>query len=259
VTPLPHSLERTIVIGAEIETVFKFFTDPALWAEWWGAGSTIDPRPGGDLRICHSNGFVSVGNVLEISPPNRFAFTFSLQTNPPTRAEDSRVTIRLSRHSDGTQLMLTHELASAAVRDLMHQGWRFQLSLFSNAVADLVNAGAASRVDDWFALWTEPDAAARQATLDRIAVPVVRFRDRHSALEGSSEIVAHIGASQRFMPGIALKRRGGVRHCQGTVLADWSAVSTEGVERISGTNVFVFGADGKLVSVTGIPAEASKS
>jgi uncharacterized protein YndB with AHSA1/START domain len=258
VTPLPYSLERTIVIGAKIKTVFTFFTDAAHWAAWWGAGSTIDPRPGGTLRICHSNGFVSVGNVLEVEPPNRFVFTFSLQTTPPTPAEDSRVTIRLAEHSDGTQLTLKHELQSAAVRDLMHQGWRFQLSMFSNAVADLVHAGAANLVDEWFALWSEPEASLRQAKLERIAVPSLRFRDRHSALEGTTEIIIHVGASQRFMPGMVLKRRGGVRQCQGTALADWTALSKDGVERMSGTNVFVFNAGGKIASVTGIPAEVAK-
>ena len=42
-------------IEADRETVFRYFTDSGRWAAWWGAGSTIDPRPGGggagsDLR-----------------------------------------------------------------------------------------------------------------------------------------------------------------------------------------------------------------
>ena len=52
--PLPHSLDRTIVIRARRETVFRYFTDSLRWAKWWGAGSMIDPefttgRPG-DVR-----------------------------------------------------------------------------------------------------------------------------------------------------------------------------------------------------------------
>jgi len=42
-----------------------------------------------------------------------------------------------------------------------------------------------------------------------------------------------------------------VRHCQGSVLADWMAVGSDGKERMSGTSVFVFGPDGRIETVTG--------
>ena len=45
-TAFPHLLERTVDIGATVDTVFEYFTDSALWAAWWGAGSAIDARPG---------------------------------------------------------------------------------------------------------------------------------------------------------------------------------------------------------------------
>ena len=42
---------------------------------------------------------------------------------------------RLDSHPAGTLVQLTHEFADAAVRDHHVQGWRFQLSLFANAMA----------------------------------------------------------------------------------------------------------------------------
>jgi len=39
-------LEVTVHIEAQPETVFSYFTDSVRWAAWWGAGSTIDARPG---------------------------------------------------------------------------------------------------------------------------------------------------------------------------------------------------------------------
>ena len=105
-------------------------------------------------------------------------------------AEESRVTIRLEQQAEGTMLKLTHEVSDAVTRDLLVQGWRFHFSLFANAVANYVNAGAPDVVDAWFALWTEPDAAAREATLGRIAARKVRFRDRYSRLDGIDEVVA---------------------------------------------------------------------
>lgn len=248
---LPHSVNRSILIQADVDTVFTFFTDSARWSAWWGAGSTVEPRVGGAIRIRHSNGFESTGEVLEIAAPERFVFTYSLQAARPVRAEESRVTIRLEAHGTATLVSVTHDVADAAVSELLPQGWRFHLSLFSNAVADVTNVDAPALADAWFALWTEPDAATRTATLERIATPGIQFRDRYSCLEGIAEVETHIGASQRFMPGVALERRGKVRHCQGTALADWVALK-DGKEMMAGTNVFVFGPGGKFASVTGV-------
>ncbi len=247
-----YAVDRSILIEADRETVFGFFTDSARWAAWWGAESTIEPRAGGALRIRHSNGFVSEGEVLEMAPPERFVFTFSLQSQQLVPAEDSRVTIRLEQQAAGTLVRVTHEVNDKVVADQLVQGWRFHLSMFANAVADLVNAGAPEIADAWFALWTQPDAAARKTTLGRIAAPDVKFRDRYSSLGGIDEVVAHIGASQKFMPGIRMERCGNVRHCQGTVLVDWAAESNDGKVKMKGTNVFVLGPGARIESVTGL-------
>jgi len=53
------------------------------------------------------------------------------------------------------------------------------------------------------------------------------------------------------MPGLSIARETDVRHCQGTVLADWVGRSTDGAERGRGTNVFTFNSHGQIESVTG--------
>jgi hypothetical protein len=161
------------------------------------------------------------------------------------------VAIRLEPEGTGTRLRLSHEFADAAARDEHVQGWRYQLALFANVVSDEVNAGAASVVDGWFDAWAEPDPDARAGALATIADVSVRFRDRYGLTEGLADLLPHIAAAQRFMPGIRLRRRGDVRHCQGTVLADWVVVTADGQERGSGMNVFVLDAAGRIVSVTG--------
>ena len=62
---LPHALDREVFIRARPATVFGFFTDSARWAAWWGAGSTIDPRPGGRVVIRYPNAVEAGGEVLE--------------------------------------------------------------------------------------------------------------------------------------------------------------------------------------------------
>ena len=248
---LPYQLDRVITIEAPRDTVFSFFTDNARWAGWWGAGSTIEPRPGGRVLIVHPNKVEVSGEVVAISPPDSITFTYGYGAGGPIPPGGSLVTIRLDPHGAGTRLHLTHAFSDDAQREHHVQGWRFQLSLFSNAVLNLLHNGADATVDAWFGLWSEPDADTRSRTLGRIASPDVRFHDRFSALEGSAEVDSHVTAAQRFMPGLSLRRRGSVRHCQGVVLADWDAVGSDGGSRGAGTNVFHLGADGRIVSATG--------
>jgi len=248
---LPYQLDRTIVIKAKPETVFRFFTDSARWAGWWGAGSTIDATRGGKVYIRHPNGVETLGEVLEVSDPERIVFTYGFASGKPIPPGSSRVTIRLDPDAGGTRLHLLHEFAESGPRDEHVQGWRFQLSLFGNLVANEVYAGAASSVDAWFSAWAIADDKSREESLARIAASGIHFRDRYSMLDGLADLTAHSGATQRFMPGIRMERKGDIRHCQGTVLADWIALDSDSKERVSGTNVFVFGADGKIDSVTG--------
>ena len=248
---LPYQLDRVITIAAPRATVFRFFTDNERWAAWWGAGSTIEPRTGGRVHIVHPNKVEVSGEVVAVSPPDSIAFTYGYGAGGPIPPGGSLVTIRLEPHGDGTRLHLTHEFSDIAQRDHHIQGWRFQLSLFSNAVLNLLHHDAETTVDAWFGLWSEPDPDSRSRTLARIASPSVQFHDRFSALEGADEVGAHVTAAQRFMPGLSLRRRGSIRHCCGVVLADWDAIASDGGSRGAGTNVFQLGADGRIVSSTG--------
>jgi uncharacterized protein YndB with AHSA1/START domain len=158
-----HILERSVLIKAAPSIVFRFFTDSARWARWWGAGSSIEPRAGGRVLICYPNGARASGEVLAIEAPERIIFSFGYESGNPIAPGCSRVTIRLEPQDLGTRLHLLHSFDEAAVRDQHAQGWRFQLSLFANAVAEEVFADAAVVVDSWFAAWTITVDAARRA------------------------------------------------------------------------------------------------
>lgn len=253
-TTKQFQLDRILTIGAHPETVFSFFTDSARWAAWWGAGSTIDPRPGGRVFVLHPGGVEASGEVLELDPPERIVFSYGFASGNPIPPGSSRVTIRLAPHAEGTQLHLTHEFDDEGTRDQHVQGWRFQLSLFANAVANVVNEDAAARVDRWFSAWNQSDAAERKSELTQIAAADIRFCDKFSRTDGIDELDAHLDAARRFMPGVALNRNGRVRHCQGNVLADW--VALKGDKQVSsGTNLFQFTADGEVRFVTGFWAD----
>jgi uncharacterized protein YndB with AHSA1/START domain len=249
---LPHFMERTVLINAPRPAVFRYFTDSARWANWWGAGSTIDPVAGGRVYIRYANGVEVSGEVIAVNPPETISFTFGYVSGAPMPLGASTVTIQLSEdeHS-GTRLHLRHEFAEASARDQHAQGWRFQLSLFSNVVANEIFADVSGQVDGWFDAWMIADDTEREQKFAGLAAPAIEFRDRHSLLLGVSDLNAHAGAALRFMPGVVLRRKGSVRQCQGTVLADWTVPAPDGSERMSGTSLFVFDGAGKIRSVTG--------
>jgi uncharacterized protein YndB with AHSA1/START domain len=249
---LNNTVERSVEIQAPRETVFRYFTDSARWAKWWGAGSTIDPHVGGKVYIRHPNAVEMVGEIVELAPPDRIVFTWGHADGKPIPPGGSRVTIRLIPEGAGTRLQLVHEFADARVRDEYVQGWRFQLALFANVVADEVFANAGSMVDAWFDAWALAEPQARDAEFARIAASDIRFRDRYSLLDGLADLSAHAAASQRFMPGVRMRRKGEIRHCQGTIIADWVAESGDGKELMSGLNVFEMGPDVRIHAVTGL-------
>jgi len=245
-----YELERSVVIEASPDTVFRYFTDSTRWASWWGAGSTIDARVGGRMCIRHPGGVEVSGEVTAVTPPERLAFTYGYVAGP---ASPSSVEITLTPTGRGaTRLHLRHVFTDEAARNEHVQGWRYQLSIFGNLVASEVFADAASTVDAWFTAWSEPDTGSREALLARLVSGEIRFRDRFSLIDGLDDLRPHLAAVHRFMPGMRLERQGEVRQCQGVVLADWVARGADGAERGAGTNVFVLGGDGRIQSVTGL-------
>ncbi len=248
---LPFRLDRSVFILAKPDTVFAFFQDSARWASWWGAGSTIDPRVGGTVYVRHPGNVEASGEIREIRAPERIVFTYGYASGKPVGPGESLVTINLAREGAGTRLTLTHELADEAARNEHIQGWRFQLSLFGNLVANELHANAADLADAWFSAWAEPDPAKRRADFDAIAAADLSFHDRYSMLEGVSEVTEHAGAAQKFMPGMRMQRDGPVRHCLGTALVNWTVPGPDGKLLAQGTNVFTLGADGKIMAVTG--------
>ena len=248
-----YRLDRSVFIHAHPETVFAFFQDSARWASWWGAGSTIDPRVGGKVYVRYPGNVEASGEITEIAAPTKLAFTYGYHTEgSPVPAGSSQVTIVLAREAGGTRLTLTHLLPTENSRNEHIQGWRYQLSLFANTIANSINANAGPIADAWFDAWAETDDAKRKAAFKAIAADDVQFGDKYSCLDGVEEITLHAGAAQKFMPGMTPRRVGDARHCLGTAIVEWNIANPAGASVASGTNVFEFDADGKIAGVIGV-------
>ena len=76
--PLRHEVR----IEAPPDVVQRFFTDPARLVEWWPSEATIDPRPGGALRLrfIRPDGTADLarGEFVELST-RRIVFTWGFE------------------------------------------------------------------------------------------------------------------------------------------------------------------------------------
>jgi uncharacterized protein YndB with AHSA1/START domain len=248
---LEHILERTVTIRAQRPTVSRFFTDVERFATWWGAGSRIDPHPGGEVYIRYPNGVVAAGVCVQVNEPDRYSFSYGYESGRPVSPGASLVTVRLEEVDGGTSLHLRHAFASSDARDQHVQGWRYQLAVLANLAAAEQHRGVEAVVDRFLAAWNEVDRNARRRELEAVALPELEFRDAYSVTASIVDLVEHIGAVQLHMPGVRLDRRGPVRHCQGTAIADWVALAADGVERGRGCNVFELAPNGRISRAVG--------
>lgn len=248
-----HQLERRVVLRASPATAFEFFTDSALFADWWGEGSAIDPRPGGAVRICYPGGIVVSGEVLEIEAEQRIVFTYGYEDGRgPVDPGETQVEITLDAHPDGTELRLVHTFADEGVRDAHVGGWRYQLAIFAGAVARHLHRDLDGLLDRFYAAQNIDGIEARAAALAEVTGPGFTFRDSFACLAGATEFAQHLEAARAHGVAATIERSGPTRHCQGTALSEWLAKGADGAVMMSGSNVVELGLDGRIDGVVGL-------
>lgn len=242
-------------ISARPSTVYRWLTEPERFARWMGAAmgkATLESRIGGALRV-EFPGSVVVGEVVDMVPDQRFAFTWGYAeagASPP--ASSTRVEITLEPTGDGTLLVLRHSgLPSEMLRQQHRGGWRLYSAVLASGAADEELASARTQAADaWFAAWAECDAAKRRALLERCCDAGVEFRDNYAALSGIEDLDGHIAASQTMMSGMTLAPAGPPDGCHEMVRVPWE-VSVHGAVVAHGVNVGRLGVDGRWRSMYG--------
>ncbi|MCY2959681.1 MAG: SRPBCC domain-containing protein [Planctomycetota bacterium] len=248
-------IDREVLLRATRGVVYGYLSDPARFAAWWGAGSTIEPRVGGGVLIRFVNGVEVGGELLELVPGERVVFTYGFRDPGKKPAwGGSRVLFRLADRPDGTALALRHEFPDSASRDGHVAGWGYQLAVLAGLVAREQHAALGDRVDAWFAAWSSDDPAERSRLLTPATADGVKFRDAWAVVSTRDELLAHITAAKRHMPGVRIERSGEPRHVQGCVLVDWQAKGPDGKAAMRGTNVFELAPDGRIAGGVGFPA-----
>jgi uncharacterized protein YndB with AHSA1/START domain len=130
------AVECEIRVAAAPETVFPYFTDPALATRWKGIEATLDPRPGGVYRVKVHEGNVAKGEYVEVDPPRRVVFTWGWEHEDTlVEAGTSTVEIELIPDGEGTLVRLVHRDLPAEARDSHAMGWRHYLARLAIAGA----------------------------------------------------------------------------------------------------------------------------
>jgi uncharacterized protein YndB with AHSA1/START domain len=123
------AVEVEVWIGASPETVFDFFTDPALMVQWMGRVVETDPRPGGDFRCEISDDAIASGEYVAVERPERFVMTWGWNgEDSVTKPGSSTVEVLLAAEGDGTHVRLIHTgLPTTESAEKHGHGWRHYL------------------------------------------------------------------------------------------------------------------------------------
>ena len=102
------SVTREVVIDASPETVWEFLVDPEKIRRWKGVSVSFDARIGGDYRIEVLSRNIAAGEVVELDPPRRLAYTWGWEGNDAVPPGSTTVVYELVPEGTGTRLRLTH-------------------------------------------------------------------------------------------------------------------------------------------------------
>jgi len=131
-------VEQTVRIGAEPETVWRYWTDPERMCDWWGEAADLDARPGGTCRVdMGGGGPVMLGEYLELVPYERIVFSFGWEPAagvPYVAPGSTRVEVTLTADAGDTILTLRHTGLPAEQVDEHRSGWVHFLPRLANAV-----------------------------------------------------------------------------------------------------------------------------
>jgi uncharacterized protein YndB with AHSA1/START domain len=127
-TRAPDGVEQEVRIAARPDTVFPFFTDPALMTQWMGVSATLDPRPGGEFHVNVTGTDLARGTYVAVEPPRRVVFTWGWESDTsPVPPGSSTVEVTLEPDGDGTLVRLVHRDLPEPAREPHGRGWAHYL------------------------------------------------------------------------------------------------------------------------------------
>jgi uncharacterized protein YndB with AHSA1/START domain len=128
-------LERRI--DAPPNAVFRYLTEPDLWARWQGESAELDPRPGGRFRVRMAEGQIVEGRFVTVEQDARVVITWGWDGHPRMPPGTSTVEFELSADGAGTIVRLTHHGIPPEDLPIHREGWGAFLPRLAAAAAGL--------------------------------------------------------------------------------------------------------------------------
>ncbi len=114
-------------IAAPPASVFRYLTEPELWARWQGEHADLDPVPGGIFRVRMLGGQTVEGRYLEVEQDSRVVVTWGWLDHPRMPPGATTVVIELVPEGEGTLVRLTHRGLPAEDLPIHRTGWEAYL------------------------------------------------------------------------------------------------------------------------------------
>jgi uncharacterized protein YndB with AHSA1/START domain len=234
-----HRLRLDVRIRAAPAVIFPLLSTPEGFASWMGEGSEIGAEAGAPMRVVYPNGVEAHGEVVESDPPHRVVFTWG--------------------YKDGAN-GIEHEGFDTEDQAGAHRGgWRYYTALLTEAASAAAFDGfLTQRVAAFIDAWGETDLDLRRQKLDECVRDDVVFRDAMGYTTGIDDLVGHISAALRFMPGVRLEARGEPARTHEVAVFGWRMVGPEGAELAVGDNIARLAGDGRFREVVGVRRESAE-
>jgi uncharacterized protein YndB with AHSA1/START domain len=110
------TVERSITLPADPETVWQHLTEGDLLGDWMEGRVEISPRPGGPIRMTPEDGSEVWGTVEEWVPGRRLQWTWRSDDGLPTLVE-----IEIDPSEEGTVLTVRETLLPWSITGLPPQ------------------------------------------------------------------------------------------------------------------------------------------
>ena len=106
-------------------------------------------------------------------------------------------------------------------------------------------------IDTYFAMWNEPDRAARLDVIAQAWAPECHYVDPLNDVTGYDGLADMVDGVRAQFPGATLQRTGDIDAHHNVLRFPWSATSAEGDVIVAGIDVCVLADDGRLQALAG--------
>ena len=118
---------------------------------------------------------------------------------------------------------------------------------------------ATTVVNAYLEMWNETDPAGRSATIERAWTPRGRYLDPMLEADGYAALDAMVTGVQEKFPRHKFRPTSKVDQHHDQVRFAWELFAPDGSVTLTGIDVGVLGADGRLESITGFFGELEKA